>query len=244
LIPFGLHVFLRALILPPACLLIVGVAGLVCWRRWPRVGFALCAVCVGGLWVLSTPFIADALARSVERYPALDPSRLTPDQARAQAIVILAGGVRRDAPEEGGDAPSALTAFRLVEGAKVARATHLPILISGNVHEAPAMRRFLEEDMQVPVRWIESTSKDTRENADFSARILLPAGVKRIILVTSSAHMARSVADFADAGFEVIAAPAQMWTLDERGALAVAPSISALFRSHIALYEWIGGIVR
>jgi len=244
LIPYGIHVFFRTLILPPASPLIVGIVGLVCWRRRPRLGLTLCALSIGSLWILSTPIISDALARSVERYPALDPTRLTPAQARAQAIVILGGGIRHDAPEYGGDAPNPPVVLRLVEGAKIARATHLPILVSGDLREAQSMRRFLEEDLQVPVRWAESTSKNTRENADFSARILLPAGVRRIILVTSGSHLARSAADFTDAGFEVVAAPAEMWTLDERGAFAVLPSIRALSRSYVTLYEWIGGIVR
>jgi uncharacterized SAM-binding protein YcdF (DUF218 family) len=241
---FGLHVLLRTLVLPPASLLILGLVGLACWRRRRRLGFALCALSIGGLWILATPLIADALARSAERYPALDPAHLTPVQARAQAIVILAGGVRHDAPEAGRDAPNSLTALRLVEGAKIARATHLPVLVSGSPHEAFAMQRFMEEDLQVPVRWTESASKDTRENAQFSARILQPAGIERIILVTSSPHLARAAADFADAGFEVVAAPAEMWTYDERGALTLVPSILALSRSHIALYEWAGRIMR
>jgi uncharacterized SAM-binding protein YcdF (DUF218 family) len=204
----------------------------------------LCAISILSLWLLAMPFVSDALARAAEVYPALDPAHLTPSQARAQAIVILAGGVRRDAPEAGGDAPSAFTALRMVEGAKIARVTHLPVLVSGSFHEVQAMRRFSEEDLQVPVRWIESASRNTRENATNSARILLPAGIERIILVTSSPHLVRAAADFTDAGFEVSAAPAQMWTLDAPGALAFVPSVSALTRSHIAIYEWAGRLVR
>jgi uncharacterized SAM-binding protein YcdF (DUF218 family) len=222
----------------------LGAVGLACWRRRPRLGFGLCAISIGSLWLLATPFIADALVRSAERYPALDPAHLTPEQARAQAIVILGGGVRRGAPEAGGDAPNEPTALRLVEGAKIARVTQLPVLISGGPREAVAMRRFMQEELQIPVRWTESASKDTRENADFSARILRPAGIGRIILVTSSPHLARAAADFSDAGFEVSAAPAQMWTYDERGALALVPSVQGLTRSHVALYEWAGRLVR
>jgi uncharacterized SAM-binding protein YcdF (DUF218 family) len=136
------------------------------------------------------------------------------------------------------------TALRLVEGAKIARATHLPVLVSGNDREAFAMRRFLEEDLQVPVRWVESASNDTHENAVFSARLLRQHGIERIILVTSSAHLTRAVAEFRAAGLEVEAAPAEMWTRDERGALALVPSVSALERSHTALYEWAGRMVR
>jgi uncharacterized SAM-binding protein YcdF (DUF218 family) len=241
---FGLHVLLHTLILPPASPLLIGVAGLLLWRRRPRIGMALCAACIVTLWALSVPILADALARSAENYPALDPLHLTANQARAQAIVILGGGFRSGAPEAGGDAPSVVADLRLIEGAKVARATHLPILVSGSAREAAAMRRFMEEDLGLPVRWVESASINTRENAVFSAAILGKEGIRRIILVTSSPHMTRAAAEFAAAGFEVTAAPAEMLTRDELGALSFVPSVMALHRSYAALYELIGRLVR
>jgi uncharacterized SAM-binding protein YcdF (DUF218 family) len=244
LIELDFHIFLKALLLPPAGPLVLGLVGTLFWWRRPRLGFALCAIAIGTLWLLSIPIISDALARAAEGYPALDPAHLTSTQAQAQAIVILGGGVRRNAPEAGGDAPSAHVDLRLIEGAKIARATHLPILVSGSARETRAMRRFLEEDLQIPVRWVEGASTDTHENAVFSARLLRPQGISRVILVTSSAHLVRASAEFTTAGFEVTGAPADMWTHDERGVLAFLPSVLALDRSHTALYEWAGRIVR
>jgi uncharacterized SAM-binding protein YcdF (DUF218 family) len=241
---YELHILVRTLFLPPASLLLIGMAGLVLWRRRPRLGMALCAVCIVTLWALSTPLLADTLEHATEDYPALDPARLTASQARAQAIVILGGGFRRDAPEVGGDAPSAATDLRLIEGAKVARATRLPILVSGSGREAGAMRRFMEEDLQLPVRWVESDSRNTHENAAFSAAILGKEGIHRIILVTSSPHMVRAAAEFAAAGLEVTAAPAEMVTRDEPDVLAIAPNVTALDRSHSAIYELAGRLAR
>jgi uncharacterized SAM-binding protein YcdF (DUF218 family) len=241
---FDFHVLLRTLVLPPSSTLLLALAGLLFWPRRPRLGAALCAAGILSLWLLAAPVVADALARAAEGYPPLDPSHLTAAQARAQAIVILGGGVRLDAPEAGGDAPGVHTSLRLIEGAKIARATHLPVLVSGNDREAFAMRRFLEEDMQVPVRWTEAASHDTHENAVFSARLLRQQGIEQIILVTSSAHLTRAAAEFRAAGLEVEAAPAEMWTWDERGALALVPSVLALERSRTALYEWAGRMVR
>ena len=242
--PFAFRVFLKTLLLPPSGPLLLGVTGLLLCRRRPRLGFTLCAVAIGSLWAMSTPIIADALARAAEGYPALDPAHLTAGQASAQAIVIVGGGVRRNAPEAGGDAPVAHADLRLVEGAKIARATHLPILVSGAARETAAMRRFMEEDLQLPVRWVEGASSDTHENAVFTARLLKKQGIDHIILVTSSAHMVRAVDEFTAAGLEVTPAPAEMWTHDERGALAFVPSLLALERSHTALYEWGGRIIR
>jgi uncharacterized SAM-binding protein YcdF (DUF218 family) len=238
------RILLKALALPPGGPLVLGLVGILVWWRRPRLGFALCATAIGILWLLATPIISDALARAAEDYPPLDPAHLTRAQARAQAIVILGGGVRRNAPEVGGDAPSAHVDLRLLEGAKIARATHLPVLISGSARETRAMRRFMEEDLQVPVSWVDGASDDTHENAVFSARLLRQQGIDRIILVTSSPHMVRAAAEFTATGLEVTAAPAEMWTHDERGVLAFVPSVLALDRSHMALYEWAGRIAR
>lgn len=238
------RILFKAIVLPPAGPLLIGLVGIVCWMRRPRIGFALCAASIVSLWLLATPIFSDTLARAMESYPAVDPANLDANQARAQAIVILGGGVRRGAPEAGGDAPSIHADLRLIEGARIARATHLPILVTGSARETAAMRRFAETDLNVPVRWMETASTNTHENAVNSARILKEQGIERIFLVTTSVHMVRAVDEFRAAGLEVDAAPAEMWTPDERGALAFLPSILALYRSHIAIYEWAGRLAR
>lgn len=242
--PIDYRIFLKGLLLPPSALILLGIAGLLLWMRRPRVAFALCATSIVGLWLLATPVVSDAIARSAEQFPPLDPSHLTAQQASAEAIVVLGGGVRRNAPEAGSDAPGIHADLRLVEAAKIARVTRLPVLVTGSGREAAAMRRFLEEDLQVPVHWVEGSSSTTHENALFTARLLKREGINRIILVTSSSHMQRAVIEFERVGFEVNAAPAEMWTHDERGALAFVPSVGALDRSHTALYEWIGRLVQ
>jgi len=75
-------------------------------------------------------------------------------------------------------------------------------------------------------------------------KTLVAIGIDRIILVTSSTHMVRAVDEFTAAGFEVTAAPAEMWTHDERGVVAFVPTVLALYRSHVALYEWAGRVAR
>jgi uncharacterized SAM-binding protein YcdF (DUF218 family) len=238
---FWLRILARELILPPLLPLLIGIAGLLVWRKRQTLGYSLCAICILSLWLLCTPFVADALARSTEDYPALDPSHLTALQAQSRAIVVLGGGFRRHSPEVGADTPSITGDLRLIEAARVARATHLPVLISGAAPEAAAMRRFMEEDLQVPVTWVEGESLNTRENAEFSARMLLPLGIDRIILVTSSSHMTRAAGDFSAVGFKVTAAPADMVTRDDLSRLM--PSGHAFTRSEGALYEWAARIV-
>jgi uncharacterized SAM-binding protein YcdF (DUF218 family) len=235
--------FLKNLVLPPTGPLILAVGGGLLAAmsvRLRALGIGLAATAVALLWALSTPLIADLLVRSIERYPALDLAK----PVDAQAIVILAGGVRVEAPEYGGAAPGATTLERVVYGARVARATGLPVLVSGSHYEAIAMNEFLQRDLAVTPRWMEGHSRDTRENARMSAAILAPAGVRRVVLVTSAAHMARAVAEFKQAGLDVVPGPAAMWTLRDRGILRYVPNADALVRSQRALYEALGMVVQ
>src|ERR1700733_7083111 len=225
---------LKNLVLPPTGPLLLGL------RRVRLVGVLLCALGLALLWVLATPIAADSLVRLAERYPALDPSQA----GDAQAIVILAGGVRVDAPEYGTSAPGATSLERLVYGARLARQTHLPVLISGSRLEAASMSDFLQQDLGVTARWVENRSRDTHQNAQFSAVILARAGVHKVVLGTSAAHMARSVVEFNQAGIDTVPAPAAMWTQRESGVVAYVPNADALVRSQRALYEGLGRLVQ
>ncbi len=234
---------LKNLVLPPTGPLAIALLGLIlaASTRLRGVGLAFAAAGVVSLWALATPIVADTLIRAVERFPALDRVHA----AEAQAIVILSGGVRLDAPEyDGMPAPNATTLLRLVYGARVARETGLPVLVSGSRLEVEAMSDVLTHDLSVTPRWVENRSRDTHENAQMSAAILSRAGVSRIVLVTSSAHMARSAVEFEAAGMTVVPAPAEMWTHRERGIIQWEPNASALVRSQRALYELLGGVVQ
>jgi uncharacterized SAM-binding protein YcdF (DUF218 family) len=233
---------LKNLVLPPTGPLLLIAVGLVllALRRARLGGTILCAVGLAALWVLATPIVADSLVRWAERYPALVPAQV----GDAQAIVILAGGVRVDAPEYGTSAPGATSLERLVYGARLARSTQLPVLISGSRLETASMNEFLRQDLGVTAQWLENRSRDTHQNAQFSAVILAGAGVHKVVLVTSSAHMARSVVEFTQAGIEVVPAPAEMWTRREKGVMAFVPNANAQMRSQRALYEGLGRMVQ
>jgi len=233
---------LKNLVLPPTGPLLLATLGLVlvAFRRARLGGAILCALGLALLWVLATPIAADSLVRWAERYPALDPGQV----GDAQAIVILAGGVRVDAPEYGTSAPGATSLERLVYGARLARRTHLPVLISGSHFETASMSDFMHQDLGVTPQWLENRSRDTHQNAQFSAVILARAGVHKVVLVTSAAHMARSVVEFNQAGIDTLPAPAAMWTLRDKGLLAFVPNADALVRSQRAMYEGLGRVVQ
>ena len=203
-----LKALIKALVLPPTGPLLVAVVGLGLCSRLPRIGRSLAAAGVVGLLALSMPVVADFLAQFVDTSAPLDL-----DAARnAQAVVILGGGVRRNAPEYGGDTLATLTLERVRYGARVARLTGLPVLVSGGSvlggePEAKLMAASLEHEFGVPVRWIEARSRTTHENAVLSARTLKKDGIDRVVLVTHGFDTRRAMAEFQAQGLAVVGAP-------------------------------------
>jgi uncharacterized SAM-binding protein YcdF (DUF218 family) len=241
-----LKMLLRTLVLPPAGPLILAlIGGLLAQRASAlaarRIGWGLLAVSLATLWLLATPAVADRLERAAERCPALDLTH----PVQAQAIVILSGGeARMGAPEYGGPAARGPLLERLNYGAYVAWRTGLPVLVSGTARDVLAMRATLARDFGVEVRWAEGASRDTFENAEFSARLLRPEHVTRIVLVTSATHEWRAVQEFTSAGFEVVPAPAGNWSPQPVDLLDYVPDTAGLQRSTEALYELLGDLAR
>jgi len=233
-------------VLPPTGPLLLALAGLALLGRRPRLGRGLAWLGVGSLLLLSLPVVSHALLRALEP-PALDLRR----PGEAQAIVIIGGGIRRDAAEYGGDTLARLTLERVRYGALVARATRLTVLVSGGsvsggTAEAALMKRALEQEFNVEVRWSEERSRDTRSNAAESAAILLPVGIRRVLLVAHGFDMPRASAEFATAGFQVTPAPTVVaggrFSFEHPAELL--PSMSALQGSYYALYEILADAVR
>jgi uncharacterized SAM-binding protein YcdF (DUF218 family) len=245
--PFLAKKILAALVLPPTGPLLVALIGLALLARRRRWGAALAWLGVLSLLALSLPWVSHALLRTADQSAALDFA-----QARdAQAIVILGGGIRRNAPEYGGDTLGRLTLERVRYGAVVARRTQLPVLVSGGsvyggVAEALLMKRALEEEFGVKVRWAETISRDTRSNARASAGILLPLGIRRVLLVAHSFDMPRATAEFAAAGLQAMPAPTAV--LAERASvdhpIEWLPGMNALQGSYYALYELLARAAR
>jgi uncharacterized SAM-binding protein YcdF (DUF218 family) len=238
---FVMKAIARSLILPPGSSLVLLLIGLLMvWRRW-RFGWGVLLAGFVSIWLVSTPAFSDWLSQLAERCPAFDPSKPTD----AQAVVILGGGGERlHAPEYQGAMAEPFLLERLALGSYLARRLSLPVLITGAPSEAIAMPETLTRNFQVTPRWIEGHSRDTYENAQLTARILLPQGIKKVILVTTANHEWRAAHEFMDAGFEVTPAPAGVMATRELGFFKFAPSASAIERSHQAVYELVGEPMR
>jgi uncharacterized SAM-binding protein YcdF (DUF218 family) len=237
---------LHTLVLPPAGPLILAVLGallahLAASRAVRRAGWCLLAVSLAALWLLATPALADRLERFAQRCPALNLAQ----PVNAQAIVILGGGeFRMAAPEYAGPAAGTGLLERLSYGAYLAHHTGLPVLVSGTSRETLAMQATLARDFGVRVRWVEGESRDTFQNARFSARMLKGERVHRILLVTSASHEWRAAQEFTSAGFDVVPAPTGSWAPPPASLALYVPSAIGLQRSTEALYELLGDLVR
>ena len=104
------------------------------------------------------------------------------------------------------------------------------------------MRQVIQDDLGVPVRWVEERSRDTAENASLSAAMLRAEGIGAVVLVTHAYHMPRARRAFEAAGLSVLPAPHDWAGVRPAGTFVrdLLPSAPALEASWLALHELTG----
>jgi uncharacterized SAM-binding protein YcdF (DUF218 family) len=162
---------------------------------------------------------------------------------------VLGAGRERGDLAWDSDQPTGVALQRERYTARLAKASGLPVLTSGGLHygtpptEARLMADSLQDDFGVPVRWQEGRSRTTWENAQFSAEVLLPQGIKRVVIVTQAWHMPRAVWSFKKAGFEVVPAPMGFLGVDNARPLGGwMPEFKSIWQSGQLLNEVVGQI--
>jgi uncharacterized SAM-binding protein YcdF (DUF218 family) len=112
--------------------------------------------------------------------------------AKVDAIVVLGRGTEFGKP-------------RIEVVTQLWQAKRAPLIFVSGTYDAPRMLQRLQEK-GIPQRSLdgEDCSLTTPENALFTAAILQPRGMRRILLVTDGPHMWRSLLDLRDRGFTVI----------------------------------------
>lgn len=234
--------FIAAALLPPLLLVIVLFTALIVRHRRPVLSLSLILVATLALLVLSTPWVGGVLLKSLEIAPPIPPAAL----ARSQAIVVLGGGRRLDAPEYGGDTLNSLSLERLRYAARLARASGLPLLVSGgtptggSLAEGDLMARILDEEFGLKARWVENTALTTWDNARHAAPLLHQAEIRHIALVTHAWHLRRAVPEFEAQGLVVHPAGLQFSRTRIDSVFTLLPSPAGLRDSTFALHEWLG----
>jgi len=242
---FGAKFVLQHLLLPPGIFIVllaaVAIRALV-HRQW-RTG-VLVLVLAGALDALSAGPVADRLIGGLEERYAI------PAHPEGDVIILLGGGVSGGAPDlTGRGFPSDGMLPRVITAARLQKKLGVPVVVSGGKvfdhleAEAPVVGRVLA-DLGVPAEKIvpEGNSRETSENARFTKRILDGKGFRAPLLVTSAYHMPRSVALFRKAGIPVTPVPAgfRTWKGKTYRWADYLPSADGLFRSTIALREYLG----
>lgn len=238
----------KALLLPPGLNIVLIALAWLLGRKWRLLGIGLFGLSLLSLLALSLPITAQGLMAGLQP-AAAQRIGLLPTDLQQTAIVVLGGGRRSSAPEfEGADTVNARTLERLRYAARLQRHTHLPVLLSGGkvfgeaTAEAVLMNDSFISDFRGAPNWLETDSRNTAENAEFSARILKANGISSIFLVTHASHMARAQHEFEQHGLTVLPAPLGFSQpgSGKTGPLEYLPTVEALARSTEALHEHLG----
>jgi uncharacterized SAM-binding protein YcdF (DUF218 family) len=170
-------------------------------------------------------------------------------QQQVQAIVVLGGGVEAFTHEYDGPNLTTGSMSRLLYGLHLAQSTQLPMAFTGGkgwgsqdkqASEAEVADAVLARLHAPALRWQENQSRDTRENAQMTARMLQKEGITHIALVTHAWHMPRSVRNFENAGFKVLPAPMGYIQTYAQPVLQWIPSGEGLKDSCAVIKEWLG----
>ncbi|AQG80752.1 YdcF family protein [Spirosoma montaniterrae] len=183
-------------------------------RRRRLIGAAL-----GLFWLFGNSFLTNELALWWE-YP---PTAVPRDSVNRVAVVLTGGmtNAEKNTPDYryllDREADRAGQALYLYKTGAVQK-----ILISGGMGSLPFRAKAINDEGQMTARFLrtagvraddlvlESQSRNTHENAVFSARMLrnrFPASQYRYVLVTSAWHMRRAVACFRKEGVAVTPFP-------------------------------------
>jgi uncharacterized SAM-binding protein YcdF (DUF218 family) len=228
-------------------LMALAIANLWRKRRETRRRLLVLTLLFVALTLLSTPAVGHLALRTLEdQFPPLKER-----PADAQAIVVLAGEVSLP-DEEGGVAElESGTLHRCRHAAELyKRGAACPVLVSGGKVDpdvpgpafAEVMRAFLLQ-LNVPAAdvIVESTSRNTYENAVESSRLLEKQKIRKIVLVTDAVHMNRALACFRKQGLEVVPAPCHFQAGSLEGSLReYLPNPTAADACRDAAHEWLG----
>ncbi len=221
------------------------VAAVVLRKRLRRP-WALVVAAIAVLAVFSSGPVANALARAAERSA---PRTFRPD-VTYDAVIVLGGAYDPAASRASGGTELREGAERILRGWELVRdgrAGHV-VVSGGAIDPAPGDRAEADAVAELYRAWgvpaerivAEPRSRNTRENAVETARIVRERGWRTLLVVTSAAHMPRALGCFHAVGLAPDALP-----VDHRagGAGERLPRAEALDLSSGMLRELAGRAV-
>ena len=251
---------LTALALPPAPLLLVVLLGAAFLRVRRTGGWWLIWFSVVVLW-LST---CQGSARLIEQHVLKPPTSLTQGdlqrlralarQKGSMATIAVLGGGRIPRADEYGTADLTRHSYiRLRYGIWLSRQTGLPLGFTGGVGwsqrlgeaapEAEVAERIAREEWGRPLKWTEPLSRDTRENAIRTTRLLIEAGYTEAVLVTDAFHMPRALREFeraAQGRMTITAAPIARFARTDTDTMDWLPTWEGMMQVRQANREVLG----
>lgn len=241
----------------PIVLAAIGV-GLWLSRRRGGAGAATRAARIGrgaawggwlALWLLATPVVSSALARSIATRPRDISADLEGSAPERRALVVLSAGA---APPELGvprmERLSGAAMDRCIGAARIYQTYGFEWVIVTGRHAqlAPAELAGGMGDLMVALGvpreriLLETEATDTKENALFTARMVRELGAEQVVLVTSALHMPRALRWFERAGIRAIPAPVKLDPIAAVRPGGLLPTSTALSRSDRVLHEIVG----
>lgn len=231
-----------------ALLLIAGF-GLARSLRFQKLGSRMVWTGLALLLLCGLGPVSNMLILPLEQRFANHSAKLS-DQPVA-GIIVLGGYEDGRSSKRRGTLHLNEAAERLTETARLAhRLPHLPVIVSGgsgvilleDEPAAEAIGAYLQSIGIAPTRIkLEAKSTTTYQNATFTRDLVQPKPDQRWYLVTSAAHMPRSVAAFRAQGFNVVPWPVDFRTADTGDWRRPFGSIPAgLKRLDDAAMEWLG----
>jgi uncharacterized SAM-binding protein YcdF (DUF218 family) len=212
-------------------------------RRAPR----FLRVIVLGYWLLSTR--AGPALLTAPLSAGFEPVHTRQETRNANVIVVLSGGGRsyREAGVTIG-VPTRSTVLRGLEAARVFRLVAPRHVIASGGAVSPKIDLTPESELLrdvlvgagVPLDRIvqEPASRSTRDQARLVAAMLTREGERTFVLVTSPAHMRRSVAVFRAYALDPVPSPAPIDSDQMPPPSWLVPNSEALYRSDAAVYEY------
>ena len=230
----------------PLLLILALVGAILSSGRFARRGRALAIGATLALLVVAlTPVGRMAIAPLEDRF-----SPPSADAPAPYGIIILGGAMKglesrargQAVYDDGERVTQAAILAKRYPGARIVFTGGSGSVLVAESPEAQEVEKHLVELGVDPARvTLETKSRNTGENARFTAAMVHPEPGQRWLLVTSGFHMPRSMGLFEKAGFDVSAYPVAFRTLGPRQPIVWwldAPENLEIFA--LAAKEWVG----